>query len=144
MCDLSTSGSCERHLAVNASSASGPTPATILLVDDDEGMRHLLRRMLERAGFAVVLAVHGYDAMARLRERAVDLVVTDMVMPEMDGIELVRTLAVEQPALPVIAISGVHDWANYLSMATRLGAKAGIQKPVGAAELVDTVRRLLP
>ena len=86
--------------------------------------------MLERTSFIIVLAANGYEAMDRLRERPVDLVVTDMVMPEMDGIELVRTLAVDQPGLPIIAISGLHDWANYLSMAMKFGAKAGVQKSV--------------
>ena len=130
---------------MSAEAVSSPSvpPATILVVDDDETMRDLLRRMLERAGYAVVLAANGRDALERLRDRPADLIVTDMVMPEMDGIELIRKLATERPRLPVIAISGVHDWANYLSMAIRLGAKAGVQKPVSAAELVATIRGLL-
>lgn len=130
---------------MSAEAVSSPSvpPATILVVDDDETMRDLLRRMLERAGYAVVLAANGRDALERLRDQPTDLIVTDMVMPEMDGIELIRKLATERPRLPVIAISGVHDWANYLSMAIRLGAKAAVQKPVSAAELVATVRGLL-
>ena len=118
-------------------------PSTVLLVDDDEGMRHLLKRILERAGFVTAIANNGRDALERFRERPIDLVITDMVMPEMDGIELIRALTAERPGLPIIAISGVHDWANYLRMAITLGAKAGIQKPVGAADLAGTVRRLL-
>ncbi len=141
--DLPTFAPGEFPLAVATTSATGPRAATSLLADDDQAMRRLLRRMLERAGFAVVLAANGRDAMDRLRERPVDLVVTDMVMPEMDGIELIRILAAEQPALPIIAIGGVHDGANYLGMAMRLGARAAIQKPVGAAALVEAVRRLL-
>lgn len=118
-------------------------PSTVLLVDDDEGMRHLLKRILERAGCVTAVANNGRDALERFRERPIDLVITDMVMPEMDGIELIRALTAERPDLPIIAISGVHDWANYLSMAITLGAKAGIQKPVSAADLAGTVRRLL-
>ncbi|HEX7968883.1 MAG TPA: response regulator [Stellaceae bacterium] len=130
-------------MSAEAVSSPGFPPASILVVDDDETMRDLLRRMLERTGLTVVLAVNGRDALERLRDRPADLVVTDMVMPEMDGIELIRLLATERPRLPIVAISGVHDWANYLRMAIRLGAKAGVQKPVSAAELVATVRGLL-
>ena len=103
----------------------------------------MLKRILERAGFVTVVANNGRDALERFRERPIDLVITDMVMPEMDGIELIRALTAERPGLPIIAISGVHDWANYLGIAVTLGAKAGLQKPVGAAELAATVRRLL-
>lgn len=116
---------------------------TILVVDDDEGMRHLMRRMLERAGFAVVTAAHGREALECIRARLVDVVITDMVMPEMDGIELTRALAAEYPGVPIIAISGVHDWSSYFRMAMRLGAKAGLQKPVSPAALVQAVRDLL-
>jgi len=120
-----------------------PLPA-ILVVDDDDGMRHLLRRMLERAGFAVVTAAHGREALERIRTRTIDVVITDMVMPEMDGIELTRALVAEYPGLPIIAISGVHDWSNYFRMALRFGAKAGLQKPVSPVALVQAVREQLP
>jgi DNA-binding NtrC family response regulator len=123
---------------------TSPEPqATILVVDDDEAMRDLLRRMLERAGFMVVTAIHGRDALERFRSQQTDAVVTDMVMPEMDGIELIRALLAERPRLPIIAVSGVDDWANYLRMAIDLGAKVGMQKPVRAGELARTVRQIL-
>jgi signal transduction histidine kinase/ActR/RegA family two-component response regulator len=118
-------------------------PVTILVVEDDENLRHLLGRMLERSGFAVVTAVHGRDALRRLGEQAIGLVVTDMLMPEMDGLELMRLLRAERPSLPVIAISGVEEWAEYLRIAVHLGAKATLRKPVVAAELVRTVREAL-
>jgi CheY-like chemotaxis protein len=117
--------------------------ATILVVDDDEAMRDLLRRMLERAGFTVVTAIHGRDALERFRSQQIDAVVTDMVMPEMDGIELIRALLAERLRLPIIAVSGVDEWANYLRMAIDLGAKVAMQKPVRAGELARTVRQIL-
>ena len=107
-------------------------------------MRSLLARILGRAGFRVVTANNGVEALERCREGQIDVVITDMVMPVMDGIELIRALAVERPAIQIIAISGVHDWSNYLGMAIKLGAKAGIQKPVGATDLVEAVRKLVP
>jgi len=128
-------------LPVAPSSAAGA--ATVLVIEDDEDLRALLGRMLQRAGYGVVTAVHGRDGLLRLKERPVDLVVTDMLMPEMDGIELMRLLRTERPALPVIAISGVEEWAEYLRIAKNLGAKATLQKPVAAADLVGSVRRVL-
>ncbi len=130
-------------MSAEAFSSPTATPATILVVDDDQGARSLLRRILERAGFAVILADDGHNAMAQLRGRKVDLVVTDMVMPEMDGIELMRALVAEQPLVPIVALSGVNDWGYYLRIALRLGARAGLRKPMKAAELVATVRDLL-
>ena len=106
-------------------------------------MRDLLRRMLERADFMVVTAIHGRDALERFRSQQIDAVVTDMVMPEMDGIELIRALLAERQRLPIIAVSGVDEWSNYLRMAIGLGARVAMQKPVRAAELARTVRQIL-
>ena len=117
------------------------TASTILLVEDDELVRTLLRRMLERGGFAVVTASNGRDGVERFRERPVDIVVTDMMMPEMGGDELIRTLRVERPSVRIIAISGVEH--PYLRMALGLGAKATLRKPLQGDRLVETVRRVL-
>ena len=126
---------------------TAPTPATpaatILVVDDDDAMRALLSRMLQRAGFSAVTAINGRDALERFRERHIDAVVTDMVMPEMDGIELIRALRAERPGLPIIAVSGVHDWADYLKMATTLGARGGLRKPIRSVDLVQAMRECL-
>lgn len=121
-----------------------PSPsAVILVVDDDEVMRDLLRRVLERSGYEVVTATDGRDGVERLRRRAVDVTITDMRMPVMDGIEFIQTLVAEQPSIRIIAVSGVDDWDNYLKTARSLGAKAVLRKPVGSAELVSTVKRVL-
>ncbi|HXX03024.1 MAG TPA: response regulator [Xanthobacteraceae bacterium] len=117
--------------------------AVILVVDDDEVMRDLLRRVLERSGYEVVTATDGRDGVERLRRRAVDVTITDMRMPVMDGIEFIQTLVAEQPSIRIIAVSGVDDWDNYLKTARSLGAKAVLRKPVGSAELVSTVKRVL-
>jgi CheY-like chemotaxis protein len=118
-------------------------PGAILVIDDEEMMRDLLRRMLERCGFAVVTAVHGRDGLERLHDGRVCLVITDMKMPEMDGVQLVRQLRVENPDIPIIAASGDADRAAYLRTAKDLGVDAAVQKPVGAADLVKIVRKLL-
>jgi CheY-like chemotaxis protein len=126
-------------------SASPPAnpPPTILVVDDEQAMRNLLSRMLQRAGFVAITAVNGRDALERFREQRIDAVVTDMVMPEMDGIELIRALLAERPGLPIVAVSGVHDWADYLTLATTLGAKTGLRKPVRSTELIQALRECL-
>jgi DNA-binding NtrC family response regulator len=113
------------------------------VVDDDETMRDVLKRMLERTGFDVVTAIHGRDALAKFQQRYADLVITDLNMPEMDGIELIRSLTTDHPTVSIVVISGVADRLKLIDMALRLGAKAAIQKPVMRQEVVQTVRRLL-
>ena len=71
---------------------------SILVVEDEEKMRELLRRMLERASFTVMTAPHGREALKLFRERPVDLAITDLMMPEMDGFELIRELTRNGPA----------------------------------------------
>jgi CheY-like chemotaxis protein len=117
--------------------------AAVLVVDDDEVMRDLLKRVLERSGYAVVTARDGRDGVERFRNQEVDLAITDMVMPVMDGLEMIRALVAEQPNIRIIAVSGVDDWDNYLKTARSLGAKAVLRKPVSNADLVSTVRRVL-
>ena len=117
--------------------------AAVLVVDDDEVMRDLLKRVLERSGYAVVTARDGRDGVERFRDQEVDLAITDMVMPVMDGLDMIRALVAEQPNIRIIAVSGVDDWDNYLKTARSLGAKAVLRKPVSNADLVSTVRRVL-
>jgi CheY-like chemotaxis protein len=71
------------------------------------------------------------------------LVITDILMPEMDGFELIRRLVADRPSLPIVATSGATDWPAYLHMATSLGAKAVLHKPVVADELLATVQQIL-
>ena len=122
-------------------SASGAARQTVLVVDDDESMRTLLRRMLERTGFTVVTAINGQDGMERFSEQPVDIVVTDMMMPVLDGIELIRALRRQWPQTRIVAISGVEY--PYLRMALGCGAKATLRKPVESARLVETLNRVL-
>jgi YesN/AraC family two-component response regulator len=88
-------------------------------------------------------AVNGKDALRQLRKHPACLVITDILMPEMDGIELIRRLWVERPGLPVVAISGAKDWENYLRVARELGAAATLVKPISAEELQAAIRRTL-
>jgi CheY-like chemotaxis protein len=116
-----------------------PERGTALVIDDDAEACLVLQRMLERLGFAAVGALDGAKGLARLREGGIDLVVTDVVMPVMDGFEVIRALRAEWPDLPVIAISGVGDWDRLLRMAVQLGADASIRKPVEPQALEEAV-----
>src|SRR6185312_14761123 len=113
---------------------------SILVVEDEEKMRDLLRRMLERASFTVMTAPHGREALKLFRERPVDLAITDLMMPEMDGFELIRELTAQWPSIRIIAISGAD---LRLDMARQLGAKAVLKKPVTGAALVTAVEQVL-
>lgn len=115
--------------------------ATILVVDDNEIMRTLLTRVLERAGFEVIVAVDGQQGLERFCERTVQLVLTDVVMPRMDGIQLIHAIISRRPDARIVAISGVDDRA--MRMAVELGIRAALRTPVTAAELLATVRRVL-
>jgi two-component system, chemotaxis family, chemotaxis protein CheY len=111
-----------------------------LVVEDDEAMRELLRRTLERAGFAVATAATGRAALKLFGERQVDLAVTDLMMPEMDGLTLIRELLRLQPSAHIVVVSGAetgHDTAR------ALGAKAVLRKPVTPADLARVVRDVL-
>ena len=115
----------------------------ILIVEDDCNLRDLFVRMLERAGFATYAAANGREALRLLLKQDVDLVITDMVMPEMDGAELIRTLRSGNSPLPVIAFSGADDFSEYNSIAVHLGAHVALSKPVSNAELVRAVNDVL-
>ena len=103
-------------------------------------MEDALRRMLERASFTVMTAPHGREALRLFREHPVDLAITDLLMPEMDGFELIRELTAQWPSIRIIAISGADI---RLDMARQLGAKAVLKKPVTGAALVSAVEQVL-
>jgi CheY-like chemotaxis protein len=115
---------------------------TVLVVEDNISLLDMLRRTLEQAGFAVVAAQHGQDALARFWEHAIDIVVTDALMPKLDGFELIRILASQAPGLPIVAMSGIVDTRDFRDRALQAGAKVILSKPVNRAELVAVVRRL--
>jgi DNA-binding NtrC family response regulator len=117
----------------------------ILLVDDDDGLRTALRRALEREGHEVVEASNGRHALDRLKETTVNLVITDIIMPESEGIELALILHKTQPELPVIAISGGGNWTAefHLSIAKKAGALHAFEKPFAVEALLKRVDELL-
>ena len=112
----------------------------ILVADDEAAVRQILRRILEDAGYEVVEAFDGEEGVQLYRDAPADLVVTDVLMPGKDGLELIRDLKREFPDVKIIAVSG---YEHYLEMATLIGALHGIQKPIDVKEMLHTVEDLL-
>lgn len=118
--------------------------AKLLLVDDDEDVRYALGKYLRRAGNEVVEAGDGKVALSLLENDTFDVLVTDIVMPEADGIELLLTVRQRMPDLPVIAISGGGRLGSfdYLPTAAGLGAKVVLHKPIDPDILLASVDEL--
>lgn len=116
--------------------ADGVAPARILVVDDNEGNREVLRRRLERQGYAVEQAVDGHDALAKVAGSAFDLVLLDMMMPGLDGYEVLTRLKGDAATahLPVIMISALDDMANIVRC-VEAGAEDYLPKPFDAVLL---------
>ena len=113
---------------------------SILVVEDSEQFREVLAELLELDGHTVWACDSGDSALKCLTENPMDLVITDLQMPQVDGFELLRNLQQSRPELGVIAISGLND--QLLQMATSLGAKAVLAKPFTAEELFLAVRNV--
>jgi CheY-like chemotaxis protein len=117
----------------------------ILLIDDDYLVRETLSRSLREAGYETVSAANGQLGLKLLKSQPFDLVVTDIVMPEQDGIETIRQIRKTYFNLKIIAISGGGrgSAAFYLSSAEALGADLALAKPFRPSELVHAVERCL-
>jgi two-component system response regulator AtoC len=101
----------------------------ILVVDDEEGVRSFLAEALEDAGHSVAQAGDGDDAAERLRREPFDLLITDLRMPGIHGLELVRRARAEHPALPVIVLTA-HGTVDSAVEVMRLGAFDYLEKPI--------------
>ena len=111
--------------------------ARILIVDDDDMERTLERNILEKLGHELYLAVDGANALEVFRAEDIDVVITDMVMPLIDGLSLIREIRRMDPEAEVIAVSGVSR--DELGLAQELGAFETLFKPVDPEKLVEAV-----
>ncbi len=119
--------------------------ACILVIDDDLQVRRMLRQMLERSGYVVFDAPDGNAGIKCYRECRADLVITDIVMPEKEGIETIRELVQEFPEVKIIAMSGGGRIGPdaYLEVARQIGAVRTLTKPVEREELLSNISELL-
>ena len=119
--------------------------ARILLVDDEEMVRMQIRSSLELEGYEVREASNGREAMEMLASYKPDLMITDILMPEKEGIETIREARQQQADIKIIAISGGVRSENmdFLKIAKRLGADLALGKPFGRQLLLDMVHQLL-
>jgi len=121
----------------------------ILVIDDDMAIGTVIKTVLEHEGFDVVVAEDGRSGITAVESSRFDLIIIDICMPGMDGLESIRHLNKRAPDVPVVAMSGFQfrDSAkgapDFLSMATKLGAASSIQKPFRARELVHVVEACL-
>ena len=116
------------------------TRATILIIDDEEPIRALLRFALEAAGYEVMEAANGRQGLDLYRQRPTDLIIADMLMPELNGLDLLLDLTREFLHAKVIAISGAGGEQNVLDVAKLLGARQTFEKPFSIPQLLDAVR----
>jgi DNA-binding response OmpR family regulator len=119
--------------------------ARILVIDDEPSVRELLCAMLIEDGYDVAQAADGNAGMKLFRERPADLVITDLIMPEKEGIETILELRRHFPEVKIIAMSGggIIEAGDYLGMARGVGAHCVFEKPFGVSEMLTAVRELL-
>lgn len=117
----------------------------ILIIEDDSAIRSMLRRMFEQEGYDVADASNGKEGLKLFRKDPAKLVITDLIMPEKEGIETIIALRRDFPDLKIIAISGggIIGPKDYLEIAKTLGADFTFTKPLELKELLEAVKELL-
>jgi DNA-binding response OmpR family regulator len=118
---------------------------SILIIEDDSEIRNMLKIMVQRAGFSVQTAVNGLEGIKMFRRAPSNIVITDIVMPEKEGLETILELREEYPEVKIIAISGGgrHDAISYLQSAKDFGADYVFQKPFSKKEIIAAIKDLL-
>ncbi len=118
--------------------------AYILVVDDEEPMRNIVVAALVQCGHVVAQAADGREAVLKIQTMSPDLIITDILMPESDGLEILMNLARENRKIPVIAMTGIPgEAALYLGIARRLGAVRTLAKPFTIEELTRAINEVL-
>jgi len=128
---------------------------SVLIIDDEAEVSNALRRVLERAGFNVTTCLSGAEGLSSFGLAPADVVITDIIMPKMNGIALMQSIRALRPQTRIIAISGGGNFgpidyqpeaittSAYLAAATRAGANAILTKPFDKDMLLETVQRVL-
>lgn len=119
--------------------------ARILVIDDNSDLRTIMQHLLEADGHQVALAADGLEGLVQQRTAPADLIITDIFMPNKEGLETIRELRMEHPRVAIIAMSGGGRLSgdNYLQTAQELGARAILRKPFDMAALMECVAAAL-
>jgi two-component system response regulator AtoC len=117
----------------------------IVLVEDQPDQRQALKMALQMEGYAVRVARNGHEALALMAERPSRVVITDIFMPDMDGLELIAQIREQFPETKIISVSGGarHSQVDYLESSRLLGVHAALQKPFEVKDLLALVRELI-
>ncbi len=117
----------------------------ILIIEDDTSFRNVLVQMLEKAGFEVQQAGDGNLALSICETFLPDIVLTDIIMPDKEGLETIQELIARMPEIKIIAMSGGGRFGpdSYLPLAKKLGAKCTLQKPFMRDELMGAIEEVL-
>jgi CheY-like chemotaxis protein len=123
----------------------------ILVIDDEPAIRKSLRRVLERAGYSVRTAVDGVDGLKKLEMRVADIVITDIIMPNVHGVDAIKAIVEKFPRVRIVAISGGGNFSSgvyqphaikteaYLASAEIAGAHAVLTKPFRTADVLQAI-----
>ncbi len=115
---------------------------TVLVVDDDQDHNRALAKIFERAGYRVSTAEDGQEALTILTERTYDLIITDLKMPHMNGLDLLRSIRAMSPDMPVVILTAFGEWETYID-AMDCGCVDYFSKPVRREEILLTARKAL-
>ena len=123
--------------------------ARVEVIDDDQAIRTTIKLLLEREGHEVVLAEDGRKGIEQFRTGEFDLLIVDIFMPGMDGLETIRSIHRMQPDIPIIVISGygfrtaLESVPDFLNMAMKFGAVSSLQNPFRPSQLLSAVAACL-
>jgi DNA-binding response OmpR family regulator len=115
----------------------------ILVIDDERDIRDLLRYLLESKGYEVLEAGNGEDGLRVFQRTPADLVMTDILMPDKEGLATIIDLKKKYPHLKIIAMSGASKSDHYLSFARKLGADKILEKPFNLQTVMQAIEELL-